>query len=54
MIGGLGMGFTLASALQHLGPDAEVAVAELVPGVVEWNRGPLGRSPVIRCMTRVQ
>lgn len=42
LIGGLGMGFTLASALQHLGADAEVAVAELVPGVVEWNRGPLG------------
>ncbi|MEX6502580.1 spermidine synthase [Pseudomonas zhanjiangensis] len=42
LIGGLGMGFTLASALLHLGADAEVAVAELVPGVVEWNRGPLG------------
>lgn len=42
LIGGLGMGFTLASALQHLGADAEVQVAELVPGVIEWNRGPLG------------
>lgn len=42
LIGGLGMGFTLASALQHLGKDAEVMVAELVPGVIEWNRGPLG------------
>lgn len=42
LIGGLGMGFTLASALQHLGADAEVEVAELVPGVVEWNRGALG------------
>ena len=42
LIGGLGMGFTLASALQHLGQDAEVQVAELVPGVIEWNRGPLG------------
>ena len=42
LIGGLGMGFTLASALRHLGHDAEVVVAELVPGVVEWNRGPLG------------
>lgn len=42
LIGGLGMGFTLASALQHLGANAEVAVAELVPGVVEWNRGALG------------
>lgn len=42
LIGGLGMGFTLASALRHLGEDAEVHVAELVPGVIEWNRGPLG------------
>ena len=42
LIGGLGMGFTLASALHHLGPDAEVVVAELVPAVVEWNRGPPG------------
>ena len=42
LIGGLGMGFTLAAALRHLGPDAEVVVAELVPDVVEWNRGPLG------------
>ena len=42
LIGGLGMGFTLAEALRHLGPDAEVVVAELVPAVVEWNRGPLG------------
>ena len=42
LIGGMGMGFTLASALRHLGQDAEVVVAELVPEVVEWNRGPLG------------
>lgn len=42
LIGGLGMGFTLASALRHLGGDAEVLVAELVPGVIEWNRGALG------------
>ena len=42
LIGGLGVGFTLASALRHLGRDAEVVLAELVPGVVEWNRGPLG------------
>lgn len=42
LIGGLGMGFTLASALKHLGADAEVQVAELVPGVIGWNRGPLG------------
>ena len=42
LIGGLGVGFTLAAALRSLGPDAEVVVAELVPAVVEWNRGPLG------------
>ena len=42
LIGGLGMGFTLAAALKHLGPGAEIVVAELVPKVVEWNRGPLG------------
>lgn len=42
LIGGLGMGFTLAAALKHLGPTATVVVAELVPAVVEWNHGPLG------------
>jgi spermidine synthase len=42
LIGGLGMGFTLAAALGVLGPAAEVTVAELVPEVVDWNRGPLG------------
>ena len=42
LIGGLGMGFTLSAALRRLGPDAEVFVAELVPAVVEWNRGSLG------------
>lgn len=41
LIGGLGMGYTLASALQQLGPEAELIVAELVPAVVSWNRGPL-------------
>ena len=42
LIGGLGMGFTLAAALAATGPDARVVVAELVPEIVEWNRGPLG------------
>jgi spermidine synthase len=41
LIGGLGLGFTLAVALQHLGPAAEVVVAELVPAVVQWNRAQL-------------
>lgn len=44
LIGGLGMGFTLAAALHKLGSDAEVVVAELIPAVVAWNRGPLGES----------
>jgi len=42
LIGGLGMGFTLAAVLKTVGPKAEVTVAELIPEVVEWNRGPLG------------
>ena len=42
LIGGLGMGFTLAATLQTVGPDAEVVVAELVPEVVEWNRTLIG------------
>jgi len=42
LIGGLGMGFTLAAALRHLDDAARVVVAELVPGVVAWNRGVLG------------
>lgn len=41
LIGGLGMGYTLKAALEQLGPQAEVVVAELVPAVVAWNRGPL-------------
>ena len=41
LIGGLGMGFTLRAALDVLGADAEVVVAELVPAVVAWARGPL-------------
>jgi spermidine synthase len=42
LIGGLGMGFTLRATLDLLPPGATVIVAELVPAVVEWNRGPLG------------
>ena len=44
LIGGLGMGFTLAAALRHIGDQGRVEVAELVPAVVAWNRGPLGES----------
>jgi spermidine synthase len=41
LVGGLGMGYTLAAALVMLPPRAAVTVAELIPEVVEWNRGPL-------------
>jgi spermidine synthase len=41
LIGGYGMGFTLRAALAGLGADAKVTVAELVPEIVEWARGPM-------------
>ena len=41
LIGGLGMGFTLRAALKNLGPDARITVAELVPAVIDWARGPM-------------
>lgn len=41
LIGGLGLGFTLRTALVAFGKDAAIDVAELVPEVVEWARGPL-------------
>ena len=41
LIGGLGMGFTLRAALAVLGSDARIVVAELVPAVIAWARGPM-------------
>lgn len=41
LIGGLGMGFTLRAALAAWGADARVEVAELMPAVVAWARGPM-------------
>ncbi len=41
LIGGYGMGFTLRAALAALGPDGKVTVAELVPGIIDWARGPM-------------
>jgi spermidine synthase len=41
LIGGLGMGFTLRAALAVLGPKARITVAELVPAVIAWARGPM-------------
>ena len=42
LVGGLGMGFTLSAALKAISNNSEVTVAELVPGVIEWNKGVLG------------
>jgi len=42
LVGGLGLGYTLRATLDSLPKDATVVVAELVPAVVEWNRGVLG------------
>jgi spermidine synthase len=41
LVGGLGMGYTLRATLDALPPGGRAVVAELVPAVVEWNRGPL-------------
>jgi spermidine synthase len=41
LIGGYGMGFTLRAALGALGADAQVTVAELVPQIIAWARGPM-------------
>ena len=42
LVGGLGMGYTLAAALREVGPGARVVVAELVPEVVHWNQQHIG------------
>jgi spermidine synthase len=44
LIGGLGIGFTLAAALKRLGPNGECVVGELLEAVVKWNDGPLGQA----------
>lgn len=41
LIGGYGMGFTYRSALRHAGEVAEIVVAEVVPEILEWAKGPL-------------
>ncbi len=41
LIGGYGMGFTLRAALAMLGKDGRVTVAELVPQIIAWARGPM-------------
>jgi spermidine synthase len=42
LVGGMGMGFTLSAALNATTASSEVCVAELVPEILEWNKGPLG------------
>ncbi len=41
LVGGYGMGFTLRALLAQLGADGRAVVAELVPGIIEWARGPM-------------
>ena len=41
LIGGYGMGFTLRAALKRLPEGAHVTVAELVPEIIDWARGPM-------------
>ena len=41
LIGGYGMGFTLRAVLGANGPDAQIVVAELVPEIIAWARGPM-------------
>jgi len=42
LVGGLGMGYTLAAVLKTVSDTAKITVAELIPAVIEWNRGALG------------
>ena len=37
LIGGLGLGYTLAAVLEHTGKKVRVDVAELIPEVIDWN-----------------
>lgn len=41
LIGGYGMGFTLRAALAQLAPTARITLAELVPEIITWARGPM-------------
>ena len=52
LIGGYGMGFTLRAALAGLRPDARIVVAELVPKVLDWARGPMAALESPRSLPR--
>ena len=41
LIGGYGLGFTARAALAKAGPKARIVVAEIVPEILEWARGPM-------------
>jgi len=41
LIGGYGMGFTLRAALAQLDAGAHITLAELLPEIIEWARGPM-------------
>lgn len=44
LVGGLGMGFTLAAVLRRIGDNGSVTVAELIPAVVRWNKELVGQA----------
>ena len=43
LIGGYGMGYTLRAALSVLGAKASVTIAEIVPEIITWARGPMAK-----------
>ena len=51
LVGGLGMGFTLAEALRCIGPNAHATVAELLPAVVRWNQSTWAARPATHSAT---
>jgi spermidine synthase len=42
LVGGLGFGYTLRAALDHLPPGGKVVVCELFASLLQWNRDLLG------------
>ncbi len=44
LVGGLGFGYTLRAALDHLPPGGRVVVCELFASLLQWNRDLLGEA----------